>query len=337
MELPQTMDARASEAARTCRELLGTEVIGWEDPGGQRRKSTRLFLGERSVIATMRDSATRADLEAGVLESLHKHGAAVPAVLAFDGRWLLQEDIGGVRLSRQLRTVDKAEAFDLQERALASLHGIHEAARRAGLARQCAAIGSRDGWLNDLIATSQRLGTFLGIAAPALDEVAILRVLERVHTSFVKWDARPPNAVVTPEGKVAWFDWEHCGRRNRLDDIVWFLGDESIVDRPGDERRLLNRWVPLFDEGGYPAGPAEYTMAMGALHCAVRLANDVTNAARRESPDDWRVSLAGRGPASLSSGGLRMARRGTRWAEQSSVLAPLGPWFRAVRERFSAA
>ena len=38
----------------------------------------------------------------------------------------------------------------------------------------------------------------------------------------------------------------------------------------------------------------------------------------------------------LSGGGLRLARRGVRWSRESSALAPLADWFRAVRERFSA-
>ncbi|MDA0951732.1 MAG: hypothetical protein O3A38_03695 [Proteobacteria bacterium] len=133
METPESMDPRSREAATACRDLLGSQAIGWEDPGGQHRKSTRLFLGDRSVIATLRDSAERADLEAGVLRSLHAQAAAVPEVLAFDGRWLIQEDIAGERLSRALRRVGKEEAFALQDRALASLDAIHDAGRRPAL------------------------------------------------------------------------------------------------------------------------------------------------------------------------------------------------------------
>ncbi len=336
MESPESMDERAREAARACRDLLGATAVGWEDPGGQQRKSTRLFLPDRQIIATLRSSAERADLEAAVLRRLRAEGAAVPEVLAYDGRWLLQEDMPGERLSRALRSLGKDEAFALQDKALASLQAIHEAGARAGLARLCFRIGSRPGWIAELGATPARLGAFLGMPSPAIDDGALARVLTRPPVSFVKWDARPPNAVVSPQGEVAWFDWEHCGTRNRLDDIVWFLGDDSIIDRPGDELRLLNRWVPRFDEGGYPTGPADYTMTMGALHCAVRLANQVTSAARAQSPGDWRTHLAGRGPDALSDSGRRMARRGARWAEKSSVLQPVAAWFRAVRERFSA-
>ena len=211
-----------------------------------------------------------------------------------------------------LRRVGKEEAFALQDRALASLDAIHDAGRRAGLAARCFRIGSRPEWIGGLTATPGKLGAFLGIAGPAFDQDAAARVLRRRPVSFVKWDARPPNAVVTPQGGIAWFDWEHCGTRNRLDDIVWFLGDESIIDRPGDELRLLKRWVPRFNEGGYATGPADYAMTLGALHCAVRLSIHVTSAARAQSPDDWRTSLAGRGPDTLSGGGLRLARRGVR-------------------------
>ncbi len=337
METLESMDERAGQAVRACSDLLGAQAIGWENPGGQNRKSTRLFLDGRQVIATLRSSAERADLEAAVLRRLHAQGACVPAVLAYDGRWLLQEDLPGERLSRALRRVGKEEAFALQDTALASLQAIHKAAERAGLAPLCFRIGSQPDWITDLSATPERLGAFLGLPAPACDSAAVARILTRTPTSFVKWDARPPNAVVSPQGEIGWFDWEHCGTRNRLDDLVWFLGDDSIIDRPGDELRLLNRWVPRYDEGGYPAGPADYMMTMGALHCVVRLANQVSSASRAQNPGDWRTALAGRGPDTLSGSGMSMARRGLRWAEKSSALQPLAPWLRAIRERFSAA
>ena len=337
METPESMDERAREAALACARLLGGQAVGWEDPGGQRRKSTRLFLSDRSVIATRRSSSERAGLEVSVLRRLHAEGAAVPAVLAFDGRWLIQEDLPGERLSRALRSAGKEEAFALQEKALASLDAIHIAARRAGLAPLCFRIGGGPGWIEGLAETPGKLGVFLGLPAPEIDGAAVARILERPLASFVKWDARPPNAVLGPDGEVSWFDWEHCGTRNRLDDIVWFLCDESIIDRPGDELRLMQRWLPRFDEGGYPTGAADYVTTMGALHCAVRLSLQVSDAAREERPADWRESLMGSGPAALSTSGRRLTRRGARWADRSSVLAPLGLWFRAVLERFSPA
>lgn len=331
------MDQRARDAAEACGRLLGEAPIGWEDPGGQRRKSTRLFLDGRSVIATRRSTRARADLEMNVLRRLKAEDAPVPAVLAFEGRWLIQEDIGGERLSRRLRRVDKAEALGLQDAALASLDAVHGAAARAGLAPLCRVLGDRPGWIAELSATPARLGAFLGLEAPPLEVAAVARALARPATSFVKWDARPPNAVCTDDGRIAWFDWEHCGRRHRLDDLIWFLGDESIIDRPKDETALLNRWVPRFDEGGYPMGAAEYIMTAGALHCAVRLAIRVGNAARELRPDDWRQSLDGGRIGALPASATRLARRGARWAGRSAAVRPLEGWYRAVLERFSAA
>ena len=337
MDTLDTMDDRAREAAEACRRMLGADVLGWEDPGGQKRKSTRLQLEDRSVIATRRGTQGRADLEVNVLRMLKAEGADVPAVLGFDGRWLIQEDFGGERLSRVLRRVGKDEAEALQDAALASLDNIHRAAIRARLAPLCFPIGQKPGWIAGLAGTPGRLGVFLGLPAPAPDLAAIERTLVRTPVSFVKWDARPPNAIAIADGRVAWFDWEHCGTRNRLDDIVWFLGDESIVDRPKAETRLLNRWVPRFDEGGYPTGPAQYVMTLGALHCAVRLSIAVSNRARELRPDDWRESLTDGRIETLSDSALRIARRGARWAMRSEAAGPLAEWFLAVRRRFSAA
>ena len=334
MDDPETMDDAARKAATACTAMLGEPVVGWEDPGGQRRKSTRLFLADRSVIATRRRSQQRADLEVNVLRQLHGAGAPVPQVLGFENRWLIQEDLGGERLSRMMRRVAKDEALGHLHAGLESLDHIHRAARTIGLARHCRTLGDTTQWLEDFARAPERLGTFLGMPAPALDTAAIVAALERPLTDFVKWDARPPNAIAVADGGVAWFDWEHCGTRNRLDDVVWFLGDESIIDRPTMENAVLNRWVPRFDDGRYPQGPAAYVMVMGALHCCVRLSIIVTDRAREEAPDDWRTSLAGIGVPSLPRTGPRIARRGARWANRHEATKPLTEWFQAIRERF---
>lgn len=335
MDDPDTMDEAATKAAAACTSMLGEAVVGWEDPGGQRRKSTRLFLADRSVIATRRRSPQRADLEVNVLRQLHGAGAPVPSVLGFEDRWLIQEDLGGERLSRMMRRVDKEEALEHLHAGLESLDQIHRAARSIGLAHHCRAIGNTAAWLKDFASAPERLGVFLGLPAPELDKDAIVAALERPLVDFVKWDAHPPNAIAVAGRGVAWFDWEHCGTRNRLDDVVWFLGDESIIDRPTMENEVLNRWVPRFDDGHYPQGPAAYVMVMGALHCCVRLSIIVTDSAREEAPDDWRTSLAGIGVKSLSRTGPRIARRGARWANRHEATKPLTEWFQAIRERFS--
>jgi aminoglycoside phosphotransferase (APT) family kinase protein len=323
----ESMDDTAASAAEACRALLDATVIGWEDPGGQRRKSTRLFLADRSVIATRRRSPQRAELEVNVLRQLHGAGAPVPGVLAYEDGWLIQEDLGGERLSRMMRRLGKEASREHLHAALASLDEIHRTARAIGLQRHCRAIGDTTAWLRDFAGAPERLGAFLGIPAPRLDIAAVVAVLERPLEDFVKWDARPPNAIAVKGGGVAWFDWEHCGTRNRLDDIVWFLGDESIIDRPAMENDLLNHWVPRFDDGRYPQGPAAYVMVMGALHCCVRLSIIVTDEARAEAPEDWRTSLYGYGVEELPRTGPRIARRGARWASRHKTTRPLADWF----------
>ena len=91
------------ESARhACADLLGLEPSRIEYPGGRSRTSVRAIAGDKSFIVTRRRHAARAALEAGVLGELHAAGAPVPKVLAFDGAWLIQEDLGQRRLTSVL-------------------------------------------------------------------------------------------------------------------------------------------------------------------------------------------------------------------------------------------
>ena len=78
-----------------CETLLGraAETVEW--PASRSRRSVRVVFADGSVIATRRKRRERAQLEAQVMQTLHARGAPVPAVLAFDGEWLLQEHIEG--------------------------------------------------------------------------------------------------------------------------------------------------------------------------------------------------------------------------------------------------
>lgn len=62
------------------------------------------------------------------------------------------------------------------------------------------------------------MGNHFNIPAPAIPAAQIFDLLTLLKPRFVKWDARPGNAMVNEEGQVHWFDWEHCCARNRLRD-----------------------------------------------------------------------------------------------------------------------
>jgi hypothetical protein len=74
------MSEFARDAHRACEKLLDARVKRTVPPGGQRRKSIRAFLEDRSVIITRRKHRARAELEVGVLRELQARGASVPRV-----------------------------------------------------------------------------------------------------------------------------------------------------------------------------------------------------------------------------------------------------------------
>lgn len=79
----------ADEAAAACERLLGQKAAKVDWPASRSRRSVRVQLEELTVIATRRKRQGRSMLEANVLKALHAHGAAVPAVHAYDGTWLI--------------------------------------------------------------------------------------------------------------------------------------------------------------------------------------------------------------------------------------------------------
>ncbi len=287
------------------------------------------------MIATRRATAARANLEFHVLQRLRAHGARVPKVLAFDGRLLFQEDLGQRRMSLVLKRVTRSQGEKLLDASLASLVETHESGESAGLGRFVATLGEGDDWLRNLIDRPRLLGEFLRIPVPELpveETVALLRVKE---PKFVKWDARPPNAVVLDDRSVGWIDWENCGRRNRLDDLAWFFGDQSVPDWPDVEGRLLDRYVPAFSDGKHPDAAREYLAAFGTLHMCVRL-SQILNREKKRGLKDW-SDTDSRDETAIraSSSARKMAVRASRWAQRSPQMTPLSAWLQDVADRIA--
>jgi hypothetical protein len=75
------------------------------------------------------------------------------------------------------------------------------------------------------------------------------------------------------ESGVAWIDWEHCGARDALDDLVWLLCDEYMYDHAALELALLKRFLPLFalQSKRSPEDALVYLSRFGTLHTCMRL------------------------------------------------------------------
>lgn len=322
------MNELVDQAIESCARLLGEKPVhaGIQRPGSQ---AVRLRLGGGTVIAARRESSGRAKLEAHVLEALRRHGAPVPAPLARDGPWLLQEDVGADRLSHRLDGAWEAEGERWLEAALTALSRVHLAAAQAGLQDRAARIGAGAGWLGELIDTPRRIGRFLEVPCPRLDDHRLAYAVNVPGSSFVKWNASPAAAAARPDWTVAWFDWRQCGRRNRLDDVARLLADETVPDWPVAESRLLAGHIGGFDEGRYPGGPYAYLRAFGSLHMAARLSVLIKEMMRRGTWDYRPGSGLSLGPPRPIRNLLARARR---WAGATPATRPLADWYEAVAE-----
>ncbi len=326
------MTDRVAEAFEAGHRLLGERPLDVETPGGRNRDSVRLRFPDRSVIATQRKSRRRIDLEVFVLRALGERGAPVPAILAYDGTWILQEDLGVLRLSEALARSDPDKAEVLLDQALASLAAVHRAAHESRLAERLRTLGATTDWLSGLIDTPRRIGAHLSLPAPALPAEALYRRLAAGRPSFVKWDARPGNAAVTDGPAVAWFDWEHCGCRNATDDVAWLLGDEYAPNAAEAEARLLRTHLQHFALTDGPDETLDYLRCFGTFHMTVRLALILA----KKGTGSWQVGrhdLKNDQVGATAQRARRTCLRAARWAAESSLAKPLAPWLRDVADR----
>lgn len=318
----------ADEAADACARLLGRKATNVDWPASRSRRSVRVHLDDLTVIATRRKRRERSMLEANVLKTLHEHGAAVPAVLAYDGVWLIQEYLAGERLPHVLMDCDPARAHELLSSAAAGLARIHQIGNETELQGRVVRLGAADSWLQGLIDTPNRIGEALEAPAPGLDVDGLVQLLRAGEPCFLKWDARPGNAVVRDDGSIGWFDWEHCGARNALDDFAWLLADEYVPPVPG----LADIAVANAPAEMAPDAAREYFLTYATFHTAVRLALVVHY---KDGEEWWDEAMClAEDKVRVTAGGARvLCARGAEFATGTARTAPLARWFEAIAQR----
>lgn len=316
---------------RECLAYFSCGLKKIEHPGGNERTSIRLVLhDERTVICSYRRSVQRTACEVYVLQKLHQQNAPIPKLLAFNGELLWQEDLGKKRLSTALQSATPRQLERLLSKSLDALIQSHHASERVGLdhAPSILHLGTEHDWLIGLLDRPAIIGDFLGVKAPRPELEALYKLLSTVHKRHIKWDARPGNAMINNDGHVVWFDWEHAGIRNRLDDLIWFLGDETIPELPEVEARILNRYTAKFADGFSQEDARLYIASYGVFHICVRLAIILQDKLDYKTPwkqtsqciDEDRMGYSWE----LTQ---RLCRRGARWASRSPLTQTLAPWF----------
>ncbi len=323
---------------------LGSRITKVQFPGGESRRSYRAILENgKSVIVTKRKTIARSQLECQALRALGDAGMPVPSLLASDGHLFFQQDVGQQRLSESLHAcTTSSERLALLDSAVLGLSQIQHCATEAGLDSCVPLLGSDEKWRQQFAELPRTIGQFLEVAAPATDTDAVVDILAVPQPRFVKWDARPGNALVDANSTVIWVDWEHCGARNRLDDLAWLLADEYNVDDEAAEGRLLDRHLDKFKDGRDADAAFEYLMVYGTLHTCVRLGlildRKVNNKGGRkghgENKGDWwdaQYCLSGDKIGVTQLMAERQCERASRWAAYSSQLNDLSEWFLEIQ------
>ncbi|SDZ83063.1 MAG: aminoglycoside phosphotransferase family protein [Candidatus Thiothrix putei] len=316
--------------ARLCEDNLGGVVVQIEFLGGEERSACRvIWESGRVAIASFRTEHGCARLEAQVLHHLHPQAAPVPELFYFNGIVLVQESLQGDSLSHRLATADRPTCETLLSAALSSLVAIHQAAERAGLDQAVPLLGAEQYWIQRHIRQVHKMGEALKIPAPPLSTQDIHDILLPLKPRFVKWDARPGNAMVNTAGQVYWFDWENCGARNRLDDLVWLLCDESVPFCAETEQALLAEYLPQFADGASLEAAYRYACIAGVLHCAARLGLILY---KKEGDEWWDMQeiLAHDYIGVTLPQAQRLCYRAADWAQRESLVAALTPWFMQV-------
>ncbi|MGB5245860.1 MAG: phosphotransferase [Woeseia sp.] len=343
-----TQSGRASKSARSkkrralareltgkCSELLGESIESLEYPGGRSRRSIRLVLKNgNTAIASVRPQRSRAATECSVLEELPVRGAPVPRLLASDGRnTLIQEDLGGIRLAQAMHGAEELQVERLLDNALTGLSQAQRAGSAAGFDERFETLGDRRDWLVGFLDRPAVIGRILDTPAPppALQELEKLLAVRKPR--FVKWDARPGNAMVRENGRVFWIDWEHCGTRNRLDDMAWVLGDEHVPDCPLVEERLIKKHIARFADDLSVEAAMQYLFAYGVFHMTVRLG--LIGKYRMTKGEWWDHDYCvERDKVGVTLTCLeRICTRAARWAQRNPHTEPLAPWFGEIFTR----
>ncbi|MBM2577317.1 hypothetical protein JQC91_13490 [Jannaschia sp. Os4] len=300
------------------RRLTGLGVASIELPGGAGRGSAEVVLSDgRRMIATRRATPARTATEAVVLHALSRAGAPVPKAVGHHDGLLLQERVEGARLSVALAAPD-ADRVALGGAAVAALEACRKRlARLPQLAGRLPGLGTRSGWTDDFVSRPAFLSHDLRIAPPACDFGALARAIDAAPAHPTRWDARTGNAVVRPDGRVVWFDWDVVGRRAGVEDVAWLLADEHWTPDAAESVEALRA-------GGVATSPMLVRMAvllaaarMGTIHARVaRLGWADGDAARA---DDG----IGATPGAVD----RLAARGAALATTDAVVAPFAEWF----------
>jgi len=261
-------------------------------------------------------------MEIEVLRRLSAQGAPVPKVLGVTDQLFFQQDIGSRRLTGQLASQTRSQQASTARTAFESLFLIREAAAKSGLADVVPALGDSPDWVRGLVISSLQTADLYSTTRAEIDIEAIVDRLSVPATRFVKWDARPGNGAVADDGRVFWFDWEHCGRRQGMEDFAWLAGDEFWPFGPDKVVAMLTDLLPADQVGVELAYLSDFitfhiVQRLQMIHIRFMAAGWV------DPVDAMRYDRIGVDPDLAKA----LCGRGADWADHSPLMRPMAAWF----------
>ena len=323
------MKLSEDEVRSACVDILGSQPDSITFPGGTSRESVRVKIADHSLIVTHRKNLQRAKLEAGVLRILNQKNAPVPHLIAHRRNFIFQQDVGSSRLTQAMIASEERELRSLLASALSGLQSIHQIGRESKPLRSTVILGNKPQWLDTFVRTAERLGAQVEQPAPTLQYDKLSTLLEIEKPTFIKWDARPGNAIVRENRKVIWIDWEHSGQRHPLDDVAWLLCDEYTPHIEDMETELLAKVYDSFGGDLSKAQAQEYLRVYGTLHSCIRLAMIL----RYHAKAGWREfdqCLELDTPGVVRELAIRVGKRAASWSRQSELTESLSPWLEDI-------
>jgi hypothetical protein len=311
---------------------FGQRVRKVKAPGGEGRSSFRLFLPDRTVIATLRPNFRRTHLEAYVLTELSRHCSDLPECLGVVGEIMFQSDVGDRRLNVEIDKVAPARQMDLAAEGVAAIFRIHSAARQTSLHEMMPHLGTNEDWIRNFVDAIDFLKDLAGGISGKFDRVAAYERIDAPARQFVKWDCRSGNAAIGDDDRLRWFDFEYAGMRHGAEDIAWLIGDEAWPVAPD---AMVDVVIEAFDpECGIEMDDyLDYMAVYLTFHCVQRLKLISKEAKKRGWLSKDRIRRyddAGVHPDFAA----QMCRVGAYFSEQSPLTAPLTRNFLAALDGF---
>ena len=302
-------------------------------PGGTSRSAFIVDMGDGLWVFADRGEVVDAQQEGIVLRTLGQSGL-VPKMKAVADEWVVQEYIEGTRLPVVLdQTEDMGKREQLVSDALESLLHVQELAHQKSMQHRMPKVGVADKWLWNRTGAAKRISRKAGIRPPELDRQKLVDLMDVKRDEFVKWDARPGNAMVTENGTV-WFDWEDCGRSKALDDLGFVLCDEWTALDAESETRLKNRFLPLYNKSMSYERAEHYLHLFGVTHCLLRLRMAQKLRERDGAWWDRDYCLEGDKVGVTETETKRLVDRARRWADGVAEWKPILPWLDDVAAKY---